>query len=135
MGLSETRVAILGLGLMGGSLALALRGRCAELIGIDPDPAVLDLASRWRLVDRLDAQPARLLPEADVVVLAAPVRAILRLLADLPAAHPGAPVVLDLGSTKGDVLRAMDGLPGRFDPIGGHPMCGKERSSLREAEA
>ena len=133
--LAATRIAIVGLGLMGGSLALALRGRCKELVGIDPDPATLDMALRDGVVERAAADPAELLPEADLVILAAPVKAILKLLGDLPRLHPGHPVVLDLGSTKTDIVRAMQALPARFDPLGGHPMCGKEKSSLSQAEA
>jgi prephenate dehydrogenase len=132
---TRARVAILGLGLMGGSLALALRGQCRELIGIDPDAETIALAARLNLADRLDTSPARLLPEADLVVLAAPVRTILRLLGELGDLHPGAPVVMDLGSTKAEIMRAMNALPARFDPIGAHPMCGKERTSLAQAEA
>ena len=133
--LAESRVAILGLGLMGGSLALALRGHCAELLGVDPDPETLALAEQMGLVDRLAVDPAELLPQADLVVLAAPVRAIIRLLGALPDQHPGRAVVLDLGSTKVEITRAMAHLPDRFEPVGGHPMCGKERSSLLQAEA
>ena len=91
------RVAIVGLGLMGGSLAMALRGHCRELIGIDPDPETLALARQKRVVDRLSDRPEQLLAEAQVIVLAAPVRAILKILYQLPAWHPGDPVVLDLG--------------------------------------
>jgi prephenate dehydrogenase len=133
--LGRTRIAILGLGLMGGSLALALRGKVGQLIGVDPDPATLDLAREWRLADQLSPTPKNLLEQADVVVLAAPVRVILQLLEDLPTLHPGAPVVFDVGSTKREILSKMERLPARFDPLGGHPMCGKEHSSLKEAEA
>ena len=133
--LSEATVAVLGLGLMGGSLAMALRGQCRALIAIDPDPATLDLAREWNLADRLAAAPGELVAQADWIVLAAPVGAILHLLADLPGLHPGSPVVIDLGSTKREILRAMQALPERFDPLGGHPMCGKEHSSLANAEA
>ena len=132
---TRARVAILGLGLMGGSLALALRGQVAELIGIDPDAQTLALARELHLADRLSASPAGLLEYADIVVLAAPVRVILSLIEALPDLHPGAPVVLDLGSTKKEIVECMAGLPARFDPLGGHPMCGKERSSLAQAEA
>lgn len=131
---SHQRVAILGLGLMGGSLALALRGQCAQLLGIDPDPAALELARQRQVVDLASANAAELLPQADIIILAAPVRAILRLLGDLPALHPGPALVLDLGSTKQKVLSAMDLLPERFDPVGGHPMCGKERGGLAQAD-
>jgi prephenate dehydrogenase len=132
---SRARVAILGLGLMGGSLALALRGQVGELIGIDPDPSTLALAAEWKLADRLAASPEGLLPDAELIVLAAPVSAILELIDALPALHPGSPVVLDLGSTKREIVQRMAALPARFDPLGAHPMCGKEHSSLLQAEA
>jgi prephenate dehydrogenase len=133
--LSSSRIAIAGMGLMGGSLALALRGRCLEIIGIDPDPAALELALECGAADRVSVQPGELLPEADMIVLAAPVLAILRLLEALPNLHPGGPMVIDLGSTKRDIVRGMEQLPERFDPLGGHPMCGKETNSLRSADA
>ena len=132
---SRARVAILGLGLMGGSLALALRGRVGELTGIDPDPATLALAREWNLADHLAPAPEGLLEDADMIVLAAPISAILALIEALPGLHPGSPVVLDLGSTKKVVLERMARLPARFDALGGHPMCGKEHSSLAQAEA
>jgi prephenate dehydrogenase len=132
--LGETRLAILGLGLMGGSLALALRGKCARLLGMDQDAATLALAAQTGLVDKLSANPAEILAEADLIVLAMPVRAILAFLQDLPNLHPGPAVVLDLGSTKAAIAAAMARLPARFNPIGGHPMCGKERSGLALAD-
>jgi prephenate dehydrogenase len=132
--LERACVAILGLGLMGGSLALALRGKVGRLIGIDPHPPTLELAARLQLADDLSATPEGVLSQADLVILAAPVRAILQLIEALPGLHPGAAVVIDLGSTKQDILQRMARLPERFEPLGGHPMCGKERSSLAEAE-
>jgi prephenate dehydrogenase len=131
---SSHRVAVVGLGLMGGSLALALRGRCAALFGVDPDPNVLDLAREREVVDRAVSDPADVLPEADLVVLAAPIRAILGLIRRLPDLHPGSPVVMDLGSTKVQICQAMEALPPRFETIGGHPMCGKENTSLANAD-
>jgi prephenate dehydrogenase len=132
---SQTRIAIIGLGLMGGSLALAMKGNCAALLGIDNDPAVLELADKHRVADRLSDDPASLLPEADLIVLAAPVIKIIELLGNLDQWHPDAAVVIDLGSTKVKVTEAMEKLPERFEPVGGHPMCGKEKSSLANAEA
>jgi len=133
--LSSARVAILGLGLMGGSLALALQGKCAGLVGADPQASARRLAMEGNVVERVSADPAEILPEADVVILAAPVQAIIDLIGRLPTLHPGRAMVLDLGSTKRQIMDAMGGLPKRFDPIGGHPMCGKEKSSLAYAEA
>jgi prephenate dehydrogenase len=133
--LANCRVAIVGLGLMGGSLALALRGKCRMLLGSDPDPAALELARSCHAVDDCASDPAEILPQADLVILAAPVRAILRLVRDLPRLHPGRAMVIDLGSTKRSVLQAMQALPERFDPLGGHPMCGRERGTLAAADA
>lgn len=133
--LADTSVAILGLGLMGGSLALALEGHCRELLGYDPDPATLALAAAQRIVDFSSADPAAILPQANLIVLAAPVRATLGLIHQLASLHPGTAVVMDLASTKADICQAYEQLPSRFDPIGGHPMCGKEISGLPNAEA
>ncbi len=104
--LQESRIAIIGLGLMGGSLALALKGKCAALYGIDMHHATLKLALDKKIVDQADNNPANLLPEADLVILA-----------------------------KRLIIEAMSRLPERFDPIGGHPICGKERLGLENADA
>jgi prephenate dehydrogenase len=133
--LSTSRIAIIGLGLMGGSLALALRGRCQELLGCDRDPETLFLAEELKLVDRLSSIPSEILPSADVVVLATPVKSVLKLIAELPDLHPGSAIILDLGSTKAQVVQALGDLPARFDPLGGHPMCGKETTGVENAEA
>jgi prephenate dehydrogenase len=134
--LAESKVAIIGLGLMGGSLALGLRGKCAALYGIDPHLPTLELALSQQIVDYADSDPARssVLPEADIVILSAPVPAILTLLEQLPSFMPNSCIVMDLGSTKKQIVDAMTRLPDRFDPIGGHPICGKEKLSLANAE-
>lgn len=133
--LSQTTVAIAGLGLMGGSLALALRGRCARLIGVEIDPATIALARERGVADEVGPDAAALLPDADLIILATPVRTIIEMMRALPAWQPGPAVVMDLGSTKTAVTQAMRSLPPRFDPIGGHPMCGKAVNGLAYAEA
>jgi len=139
--LSGCRVAIWGLGLMGGSLALALRGKVAGLVGVDHDPAIVRLALERGVVDlALTADSPReslaaALHGIHLVILAAPVRAILSLLRQLPEVISGPTVVMDVGSTKECIVEAMEGLPEWFDPLGGHPMCGKEQSSFQAAEA
>ena len=132
--LAESRIAIIGLGLMGGSLALGLRGKCAALYGIDPHRATLELALSQHIVDYADSDPARLLPEVDLVILSAPVPAILTLLEQLPAFTSNPCIVMDMGSTKKLIVESMSRLPERFDPIGAHPICGKEKLSLANAE-
>ena len=130
----DYRVAILGLGLMGGSLAMALHGKCAGITGIDPDPAVMELAQKLKIFERVSNEPNQNLPPADLLILAAPVKTIIHLLSDLPRFYKAAAIIIDLGSTKVEILNVMQGLPQRFDPIGGHPMCGKEKSGLANAD-
>lgn len=133
--LSTSRIAILGVGLMGGSLALALHGRCQALLGCDINEETLNLATQLNTFDQLSANPADILPEAEVIILATPLNAILKLIEELPSLHPTSAIVLDLGSTKVQVCQSLAGLPERFDPLGGHPMCGKETIGLKNAEA
>jgi len=133
--LADCKVAIVGLGLMGGSLALALRGHCSQMLGVDHDLPTLQLASQLAIFDQLSQNPAEILLRADLIVLAVPVLKIISYLNSLPALHPSGAVVLDLGSTKKAIINAMQELPDRFDPIGCHPMCGKETSSLANADA
>ncbi|MBK9925401.1 MAG: prephenate dehydrogenase [Anaerolineales bacterium] len=132
--LAESKIAIIGLGLMGGSLALGLRGKCAALYGCDPHLPTIELALSQHIVDYADSDPAKLLPEADLVILSAPVPAILTLLEKLPTYTPNSCIVMDMGSTKKLIVESMSQLPERFDPIGGHPICGKEKLSLANAE-
>lgn len=133
--LQDSRIAIIGLGLMGGSLALALRGTCAALYGVDSDPATLDLALRRRVVDQADSDPGKLVSQANILILATPVPAIIDFIQKLPLLVQTRCIVLDLGSTKKAIVRAMSSLPENFDPVGGHPICGKEKLGLEHAEA
>jgi len=132
--LAKSKIAILGLGLMGGSLALGLRGKCSALYGCDPHLPTLELALSQHIVDYADNDPANILSEVDLVILSAPVPAILTLLEQLPTYTQNACIVMDLGSTKKLIVDSMSLLPKRFDPIGGHPICGKEKLSLANAE-
>jgi prephenate dehydrogenase len=133
--LSEANVAIIGLGLMGGSMALALQGHCRQLNGLDIDADTLSLAERMKLVQTASSDPQIVLKDADLVILACPVPAILTWLERLPAYIQQPCVVLDLGSSKRAILTGMQELPLNFDPIGAHPICGKETLSLRSAES
>ena len=132
--LAQSKIAIVGLGLMGGSLALALKGKCAAVYGIARNPATCELALRQNIVDLADGDPVRLLPQADIVILSTPVPAILDFLEQLPELTPNPCIVMDLGSTKRAIVEKMAALPERFDPIGGHPICGKEKLGLEQAE-
>ncbi|MBL7162801.1 MAG: prephenate dehydrogenase/arogenate dehydrogenase family protein [Anaerolineales bacterium] len=132
---TNTRIAIVGLGLMGGSLALGLRGRCHTLLAVDPDPAAHELALESNIVDQISTDPVEILPQADLIILAAPVGAIIEFIPRLPDLTPEPAVILDIGSTKVQICQTLNDLPPRFEPIGGHPMCGKAIGGLSHAEA
>lgn len=140
--LKHTTVGIIGLGLMGGSLALALKGKCARLLGFDSHPPTLELALSKRIIDHASAwlpsprgRRAGGEGEVDLLILAAPVPAILDYLHQLQGADYHLPLaILDLGSTKRGILQAMAKLPANFDPLGGHPICGKEKLGLENAD-
>jgi prephenate dehydrogenase len=134
---SFRRLAVLGLGLMGGSFALAARtrGMSHELVGFDPDAQALDHASTRGMIDQAFDSPVHATDGADAVILAAPVRANLCLLESIHSTLAPGALVLDLSSTKREIVRAMARLPGSVLAVGGHPMAGKEVSGIEAATA
>jgi prephenate dehydrogenase len=127
------RMAIVGLGLMGGSIALAARAAWPQalVIGVDRG-AVLERAMRSRAVDVGSADPM-IVSEADLVVLATPVGEIVRLLGQLPGRIAGEAVVTDVGGTKRAIAAAARALPERLPFVGGHPLAGAARGGFDAA--
>ncbi|MGH7323321.1 MAG: prephenate dehydrogenase [Candidatus Rokuibacteriota bacterium] len=133
------RLAVLGVGLLGGSVAKAARahGLAGEIVGIGRDANRLEPALRDGTLDRATTDVAGGVSGADFVVLAAPVGAIERLLETAwPALAPEA-VVTDVGSTKQAIvnaaLRLAASRPRQF--VGSHPMAGSEQSGYGVARA
>ena len=131
--LAKSRVAVVGLGLMGGSLAGALRARCHTVVGLARRDETVAAARHQGLIDDGTTNPQVALRKADIVVLATPVRTIIQQLTDLAPHLPAGCLVMDLGSTKREVLAAMAELPLAIQPLGAHPMCGLETSGLDAA--
>jgi prephenate dehydrogenase len=137
-GLDTLNVGIVGLGLMGGSLALGLAGKCRRRIGLDSDPGADSAALKRKAVDELALHLPDLVQKCDLIILAAPVRTILAVLKELAEIRPprgAVRVVIDIGSTKSDIVKAMETLGEGYDPIGGHPICGREVQGIRYADA
>ena len=135
--LKDTRITIVGLGLMGGSLAMVLKGKnlCREIVALVRRDEAARKAKRGGVVDQATTDPATALREADLVIFSTPVRVIVRQIGELaPLYKPGA-VITDMGSTKQEIVRAMAALPDSVHPLGSHPMCGKEQAGLDAAEA
>jgi len=131
------RLVVVGLGLIGGSFAKGLRARgvCREVVGVDLDAQARRLAVELGVVDRCEEQLAAACQGADVIMLAVPILAMERVLAELAKLDLGDAILTDAGSAKGNVVRAADavfgGLPARFVP--GHPIAGSEQSGVEAA--
>jgi prephenate dehydrogenase len=119
---------------MGGSLAGALRGRCQKVTGVARRPDTVQQAIHRGLVDEATTDLANVVGHADVLVLATPVRATITLLAETGEQIAAGCLVMDLGSTKAEIVAAMEQLPEGIEPLGGHPMCGKEVAGIAAAD-
>ncbi len=126
------RVAVLGVGLIGGSIGRAARARIedATVVGYDPDKETLAKAVGIRAVDRAAASVAEACEGADLVVCAAPVGGLVALAREALGASGEETVVTDVGSTKREIVTALGDDP-RF--IGGHPLAGVETSGVGNA--
>jgi prephenate dehydrogenase len=127
------KIGVVGLGLIGGSIALAARQVWpgALVIGVD-NKDVLETAMRLHAID-VAADDLIVLAEADVVILSAPVRQNVALLDELDDNVRIPAVVTDTGSTKRLMADAARGLPPRFTFVGGHPLAGAAVSGLEHA--
>lgn len=136
--LPVTRVAILGLGLMGTSLGIALRrrGLAREVAGYDLAPGVAARAHGCGAVTEVCGTVEDAVAAADLVVLATPVLAVPMVMAACAASLAPAAIVTDVCSTKAEVVRwAEELLPAPEHFIGGHPMAGRETSGPDAADA
>ncbi len=129
------RLVVVGLGLIGGSFAKGLkaRGLCGEVVGVDLDAHSRERAVELGVTDRCEADLAAACVGADVIQLAVPILAMEKVLARLSRLELGDAVITDVGSAKGNVVRAARDVFGRqrmarFVP--GHPIAGSEQSGV-----
>lgn len=130
------RVAVLGVGLIGGSIGLAAKRRLgAEVAGFDPDPSTLRAAAELGAIDDGFEAPRPTCIGADIIFCAAPV-AQLPALAEVALAATGAEaVVTDVGSTKHGLVDALAEHPEFERFVGGHPLAGAETAGVENARA
>ncbi len=132
------KITIIGLGLIGGSLGLALKqsGTSASIVGHDLEHESAGKAKRRGAVDQAEWNLPRAVENADVVVLAVPVGAVKTLLGQIADHLKDGCVVTDVSSTKAQVIAWAESiLPARVSFVGGHPMAGKEVSGIDSASA
>jgi prephenate dehydrogenase len=128
------RLAVIGVGLIGGSLARALRaaGQVGEVVGCGRSAANLESARRLGVVDRFSHDPAEAVRDADMVFISVPLGAMRGIFASIKGTLADGAVITDGGSVKGsvvaDAIAAFGQVPARFVP--GHPIAGTERSGV-----
>jgi prephenate dehydrogenase len=129
------RIAIVGFGLIGGSLAQAVRVRWPEttIVAIDREP-VVDTALRTSAAD-VGGPDLAAAVDADLIVLAAPVRQNIARLRELPTVVTGEALITDVGSTKRATIEAACQLPERLRFVGGHPLAGAAAGGLAAARS
>jgi prephenate dehydrogenase len=134
------RIAILGTGLLGTSVGLALRGAGfgGSIVGWNRGAAGAETALKAGAIDSIAADPLQAARESQVVVLAVPIYSTLDFMEKLSGVLGPEHLVTDVGSTKGEITAAADQLfntPGRAAFLPGHPMAGKERGGAALADA
>jgi prephenate dehydrogenase len=133
------KVTIIGLGLIGGSLGLALKRaqpENTEICGYDQNDEVMVRAHKAKVVDSIAANVRHAVADANVVIVSTPIVTIRSIFREMAPVLQRGTVVTDTASTKTDVLRwADEELPKNVYFVGGHPMAGKEKQGLHQAEA
>ena len=133
------KLVIFGVGLIGGSLALALRqaNYCQTIVGCSRNAEHLQTAVDLGVIDSFTTDPRAAVQEADMVLLAVPMGAMRHLLEQIKPALPSNAILTDAGSTKGSVVAEVEQVFGkdysRFVP--GHPIAGREKSGVEAAIA
>jgi prephenate dehydrogenase len=129
---------VVGVGLLGGSVALAARRRDAarRIIGVDEAPIILERARQLGLVDEATPDLAEGARQADLMVFCTPVDRIAeQVLAAAGPCRPGT-LLTDVGSTKAEIVRKVEaGLPAEVTFLGGHPLAGSHKSGPDHASA
>ncbi len=127
------RIAIVGIGLIGGSLAIQLneKGLAGKLVGVESNPEHAAKALEIGLVDEL-GQLEEVIPESDIIILAVPVDEVVRLLPGILDAT-NQQIVIDLGSTKSELIGLAASHPKRGRLVATHPMWGTEYSGPASA--
>ena len=133
--MAQKRILVVGLGLIGGSLAMALQGfEDFEVVGAVRSQATHDKAAAMGAADRLTFDPAAELPGADVVILCQDPAGIIAFLQEHRERFKPGCLIWDVCGVKTAVMEAAGRLPAGVDFIGCHPMAGKEVSGIDNAE-
>lgn len=134
-GFHTRHLTVVGLGLMGGSLAMALRPHADTITGVDLSMESRAYALKNSIIDKGTDDLKTGVAEAETVILAAPVKAVLQIVGQRIGAYLRSNTLLiDIGSTKYEICETMGRLPIGIHAMGGHPMTGKEFSGVQASD-
>ncbi len=131
-------IAIVGVGLIGGSIALAAkeRGVARTVVGVGRNPARLDEALQRELIDEAFVNLAIVARRADLTIFCTPVDRIIAGVREAARTAREGSLITDAGSVKGSICRALEvGLPQRVEFVGSHPLAGSEKQGFEHADA
>lgn len=128
------KIAIIGTGLIGGSLALAIKKKkiACEIVGVSRHKKSISLAKKIGAIDR-GSQDLGIIKNSDLVILATPVNTILNLAPRISGIIDKRCIVTDVGSTKRDIVAKLERIFPNF--VGSHPLAGSEKRSILNANA
>ncbi|MCK9604542.1 MAG: prephenate dehydrogenase/arogenate dehydrogenase family protein [Candidatus Omnitrophica bacterium] len=123
------RVAIIGVGLIGGSIALEIKNKrlAREIVGVGRHKRNLSLAKKIRAIDK-GSQDLKIIKDADLVILATPVSSILNLAPQIARLIKPGCIVTDVGSTKKEIVSKLEKIFSRY--VGSHPLAGSEKRGI-----
>ncbi len=104
------------------------------MVGLVRRNEAIHQAQSLGVVDYAVTDPGVALRKADIVVLATPIRTLVRQLEELVDFYKPGAIITDMGSTKQEIVQAMAALPKEIQPVGSHPVCGKEQAGMAAAE-
>ena len=134
---AEETIAIIGVGLIGGSIAAALKkqGFAGRILGVGRNPSRLESAKAAGLIDACSTNLAESAAQSDLIVFCTPVNLIVEGVRDIAATCRPGTLITDAGSTKGNICRELSsGLAEGVTFIGSHPLAGSEKQGFKEAD-
>lgn len=132
------RVAIIGIGLLGGSIGLALKagGLCGKVVGVGRSEASIEAGLQIGAIDEAFDEPSEAAAAADLIVVCTPVGSVAGIVAEMEGRIDDDCIITDVGSTKLEIIQGIEQLTragARF--VGSHPMAGSEKKGVRYASA
>ncbi|MDD2371116.1 MAG: prephenate dehydrogenase [Firmicutes bacterium] len=129
----DKKIGIVGLGLIGASIALSLRGKVGEILAVDRDEEVLSIAMDRKIIDRGSTKPEDILGDADIVIFALYPSDIINYIKDNKRIWHKGQILMDVAGLKGELVKSIQEELPEVEFIGTHPMAGREVVGIKGA--